>query len=217
MADNGPPPVSLIIQPTWLGDALQQIVAFAADTGQTTRAPSPQELGAIDDLVRQAMVAEYHDDKAQATALLHQAIDQAIAAFGIDVSAVGTGADGRPRIVYGGLDTGGAYGGFQRDGSIKVYVDAVLKGQSSARFLAGILVHEVTHAKQFQAHGWADPRTQDRHAAEYMAHNASLRDENLGLEPLQRQYFEQMAQRHRAQLTPESLQRMEGGGQYWGL
>ena len=50
-----------------------------------------------------------------------------------------------------------------------------------------------------------------------MAHSASLRDENLGLDATQRRYFDQLTARHRGKLTPASLEKVEGSGRYWGL
>lgn len=222
MADDaGPPRVSFIPLPRWLLTGVEEAIALTAtpvvtDAAQTTRTPAAEMLDAIDTLISAAMQEALRGEHDQARKLLHLAIDGTIKTFGIDVSAVGTGPDGRPRIVYAGLAPNDAYGGYQKDGSITVYVDALLKGGSSARFLGGILVHEVTHARQAQAHGWPDPG-QNLHAMEYMAHGAPLRDENLGLEPVQRLYFEQMAERHRSQLTAASLEKVEGSGQYWGL
>jgi hypothetical protein len=219
---GGPGRVPLIEKPSWLFRAIHDAARLiespiVRDAARATRAPTEAEVAAIDALIQQAMGAALRDEESTARDLVHQAIDDAVRVFGIDVSAVAVGSDGRPQISYGGLDPGGAYGGFQKDGSIRVYVDALLKGQSSARFLGGILVHEMTHANQFRAHGWAQPDTQNRHAAEYMAHSASLRDENLGLDAAQRRYFDDLTARHRGKLTPASLEEVERSGRYWGL
>lgn len=219
---GGPGRVPLIETPRWLFQAIHDAAALVdspivRDAARATRAPADAEVAAIDALVRDALLAGARSDTAGARDLVHRAIDAAVAAFGIDVSALAIGADGRPAIVYGGLDPGDAYGGYQKDGSIRIYVDALFKGGSSARFLAGLLVHEVTHANQVRAHGWAPPDSQTRHAYEYMAHSASLRDENLGLDATQRRYFDQLTARHRARLTPSNLDEVERSGRYWGL